>query len=138
MRLAGTRVLVVEDEALVSMLVEAYLDELGCEVVGVAPRLEDALEKARTLALDAAVLDVNLAGRLSYPVAELLRSRGVPFVFATGYGMAGLPEALRGMPVLAKPFRQDQLAAALCASRGAAEEAARKAGPGAVEGGAAP
>ena len=120
MGLAGTRVLVVEDEALVSMLVEEYLDELGCEVVAVSPRLEDALEKARTLALDAAVLDVNLAGRLSYPVAELLRSRGVPFVFATGYGVAGLPEGLHGAPVLAKPFQQDQLAAALCAARRAA------------------
>ena len=132
MGLAGTRVLVVEDEALVSMLVEEYLDELGCEVVGVASRLEDALEKARALALDAAVLDVNLAGRLSYPVAELLRARGVPFVFATGYGLSGLPDELRGAPVLAKPFRQDQLAAALRQTRTAAPgTASRAAGGGA-------
>ena len=92
-------------------------------MLGVAPRRAPAQDKARTLALDAAVLDVNLAGRLSYPVAELLRSRGVPFMFATGYGVAGLPDALRGAPVLAKPFRQDQLAAALRATRRAARDA---------------
>ena len=128
MGLAGARVLVVEDEALVAMLVEEYLDELGCQVVAVAPRLEDAQELARTLALDAAVLDVNLAGRLSYPVAEVLRARGVPFVFATGYGLAGLPDALRGVPVLSKPFRQDQFAAALEAARSASQSGAARGG----------
>lgn len=115
--LAGLRVLVVEDEAMVSMLVEEFLDELGCEVAGVASRLDDALEKARTLALDAAVLDVNLAGQMSYPVAEVLRARDVAFVFATGYGLAGLPAGLRGAPVLAKPFHCEQLAGALDAAR---------------------
>lgn len=116
--LAGLRVLVVEDEALIAMLVEEYLDELGCEVAGVAGRLEEALEKARTLApLDLAVLDVNLAGRLSYPVASVLRERGVALVFATGYGGAGLPEDLRGVPVLSKPFERDQLAEVLSAAR---------------------
>jgi CheY-like chemotaxis protein len=111
--LTGLRVLVVEDEALVSMLIEDFLEELGCEVVGVASRLEDAMEDARTLELDAAVLDVNLAGRLSYPVAQVLRARGVPVVFATGYGTEGLPVELQQAEVLSKPFRQEQLAEAL-------------------------
>ena len=113
--LTGLRVLVVEDEALISMLIEDFLEELGCEVVGVASRFEDAMENARTLELDAAVLDVNLAGRLSYPVAQVLRARGVPVVFATGYGTEGLPTELQQAEVLSKPFRQEQLAKALTA-----------------------
>ena len=99
------------------MLIEDYLEVLGCELVGSAARLDDALEKARTLTLDAALLDINLTGVLSYPVAELLRSRGVRVVFATGYGAAGLPPEFSGTPVLSKPFRLDQLAEALDAAR---------------------
>ena len=114
----GLRVLVVEDEALLAMLVEEYLDELGCEVAGVAMRLDEALEQARTLAVDVAVLDVNLAGQASYVVAEVLRERGVPVVFATGYGAAGLPENLKGTPLLPKPFQCEQLADALSAACG--------------------
>ena len=113
MALAGKRVLVVEDEGLVSMMIEEYLDGLGCEVAGAAARLKEALAMARTLDFDLAVLDVNLGGELSYPAAEALRERGVPFLFATGYGVAGLPDALRGAPVLPKPFRQAQLAEAM-------------------------
>ena len=71
---AGTRVLVVEDEAMVSMMLEDFLEDLGCVVVATASRLEEALKKAAELQIDVAVLDVNLAGKLSYPVAELLRS----------------------------------------------------------------
>lgn len=118
MMLDGMRVLVVEDEALVSMMLEEFLDELGCDVVATAARLEDALVKAATLMLDVAVLDVNLAGVVSYPVAEALRARGVPFVFSTGYGAGGLPDAMRDAPVLSKPYRQEQLAEALVAARG--------------------
>lgn len=110
----GKRVLVVEDQSFVSMLIERYLEDLGHEVVGTASRLEEALVLANTLALDLAVLDVNLNGKLSYPVAVALRARGVPFLFATGYGTAGLPEELRGAPVLAKPFAAKQLAKAIC------------------------
>ena len=110
--LEGLRVLVVEDEAVVSMLIEDYLETLGCRVIPSA-RLEDAMEKARTLALDAAVLDINLAGQVSYPVAQILRAAGVHVVFATGYGRAGLPPELKDVAVLPKPFRIDQLADAL-------------------------
>ena len=116
--LKGLRVLVVEDEALISMLLEDFLADMGCEVVATAARLDDAMAKARTLALDAALLDVNLAGQVSYPVAGVLQSRGIPFAFSTGYGTAGLPDGLEGAPVLAKPFQQEQLAEVLRRMRG--------------------
>jgi len=107
--LTGLWVLVVEDEAMVLMLVEDYLEELGCEAVGVASRLEDA----RTLALDVAVLDVSLAGRLSNPVVQALHARGVPVVFATGYGAKVLPPGLLKAAVLSELFQQERLAKAL-------------------------
>lgn len=117
MLLSGLRILVVEDEWLLATIVEEYLNNLGCEVVGSAARLEDALEKARTLSFDIALLDVNLAGTPSFPVAEMLRERNVPFLFVTAYGLSALPVALRDTPVLAKPFVQDELAKALQAAR---------------------
>ena len=116
--LVGTRVLVVEDEALISMMLEDYLLEIGCRVVGTAGRLEEALEMARRVSMDVAVLDVNLAGKVSYPVAEVLRGRNIPFLFATGYGTAGLPVGLRGTPILSKPFLLDQLEKALSVATG--------------------
>ena len=111
--LTGKRVFLVEDEALVSMMFEHFLEDLGCAIVGTAARLDDALDIGRTLAMDVAILDINLNGQLSYPVAEMLQARGIPFLFATGYGMAGVPVELRAVPVLSKPFRQQQLAEAL-------------------------
>ena len=110
--------LVVEDEAIIAMMLEDYLAELGYEVIAVASRLEEALEKARSVAADVAVLDVNLAGKVSYPVAEVLRARTIPFIFATGYGTAGLPDRLNGAFVLGKPFMIGQLANALNAVTG--------------------
>jgi CheY-like chemotaxis protein len=115
--LMGTRVMVVEDEAMVAMMLEDFLEELGCVVVATASRLDEAMVKAADLTMDVAVLDVNLAGRLSYPVAELLLTRKIPFLFATGYGVAGLPERLSEAPVLAKPFLMGQLAVALDAAK---------------------
>lgn len=111
--LTGLKVLVVEDEMLVSMLVEDMLSELGCEVVGPAADIAEALELARDTAIDAALLDVNLGGKPIFPVADLLRERGVPYVFASGYGEAGITEDHRGAPVLQKPFREVDLAKAL-------------------------
>lgn len=105
--------MVVEDEAIVAMMMEEYLSMLGCEIVAVAARLEPAKEKARTVMIDVAMLDINLAGQNSYPVADILRSRGIPFIFATGYGSANLPQELKNSIVLAKPFSMDQLADAL-------------------------
>ena len=113
MALTGKRVLVVEDEALAAMLLEDNLESLGCTVVGTAARLEAAEQQARSAAIDVATLDVNLAGKLSYPVAEILRGRDIPFVFATGYGSLALPEQFRDCVVLTKPYSQGQLAEAL-------------------------
>lgn len=108
-QLAGLRVLVVEDEMMVSMLIEDMLGDLGCQVVGPAARLEEALALAQTADLDCAVLDVNLGGESTFPVADLLREKGAPFAFATGYGDAGLREIDRASPVLQKPFREIDL-----------------------------
>jgi CheY-like chemotaxis protein len=107
--LSALKVLVVEDEALVSMLVEDMLGDLGCVVVGPAAELDEALKLASTADLDAALLDVNLGGRPIFPVADVLRARGIPFAFASGYGEAGLSEDYRGAPVLQKPFREADL-----------------------------
>ncbi len=107
--LDGLRVLVVEDEMLVSMLVEDMLMEFGCDIVGPAPDLDQAMALADTAELDAAILDVNVGGRQIFPVADRLKDRGIPFAFASGYGEAGLIEAHRGTPVLQKPFRQGDL-----------------------------
>lgn len=111
--LQGLRVLVVEDEMMVSMLIEDMLGELGCQVVGPAARLDEAMALAREADLDCAVLDVNLGGQPIFPLADLLRERGRPFAFATGYGDAGLRDVDRGTPVLQKPFREVDLARVL-------------------------
>ncbi len=107
--LSSLKVLVVEDEALVSMLVEDMLTDLGCTVVGPAAEIEEALKLATTADIDAALLDVNLGGRPIFPVADALKARGVPFAFASGYGEAGLTEDHRGAAVLQKPFREADL-----------------------------
>ncbi|NEX92790.1 response regulator [Caulobacter sp. 17J65-9] len=107
------RVLVVEDEMLVAMMVADMLEDLGHEPVGPAMRLEQALEMARTAPIDAAVLDVNLGEGKSFPVADVLRERHVPFIFATGYGVQGLSEGYRDVETLNKPFQAADLARAL-------------------------
>ena len=113
-RLAGLRVLVVEDEAMVSMLLEDVLGELGCEIVGPAFSLPQALSIIDAdAAIGAAILDVNVRGTPIYPAAEKLAAMGVPFVFATGYGPDGLVESWRGRPKLQKPFSLQQVATAL-------------------------
>ena len=111
--LTGLKVLVVEDEMLVSMLVEDMLSDLGCTVVGPAAELEEAMSLAQNAEIDLALLDVNLGGRPIVPVADTLKARGVPFAFASGYGEAGLSEDHRGAAVLQKPFREADLAKAL-------------------------
>jgi CheY-like chemotaxis protein len=116
-QLAGLRVLVVEDEMMVSMLIEDMLTDLGCKVVGPASRLDEAIELVKVSELDCAVLDVNLGGQPIFPLADLLRERGRPFAFATGYGDAGLREIDRGTPVLQKPFREGDLARVLAELR---------------------
>jgi CheY-like chemotaxis protein len=114
--LVGLRVLVAEDEALIAMLVEEMLADLGCEVVAVAARVGDALRMVAEAQFDAAVLDVNLHGETIYPVADALLARGVPVVFATGYGSAGLPAGYGLRPTVQKPFHARELAAVLLRS----------------------
>ena len=111
--LAGRRVLVVEDEALIAMNLQEMLDALGCVVVAAATRVEEALAAVEDGGIDAVLLDVNLHGQPSFPVADALAAREVPFVFATGYGVHALREDLRDRPVLPKPFRMGELERAL-------------------------
>lgn len=119
---AGRRVLVVEDESLVAMLLETILEDMGCVPVGPAATVEDGLEMATgSEPLDAALLDVNVAGRQVFPIAEALRERKVPFVFSTGYGEGGLPDEWRGQPTLQKPFTEAAVRDALMKAMGLAD-----------------
>jgi CheY-like chemotaxis protein len=106
--LTGRRVLLVEDESLVAMLAEDMLLDFGCDVA-VAMRLDKALDLARSGSFDLAVLDVNLGEAHSYPVADLLYERRIPFLFATGYGRQGLDGSHRNVPVLQKPYQAEPL-----------------------------
>ncbi len=103
------KALIVEDEAGIALLIEDMLLELGCEVAAMAALLPKACDLARSGIFDFAVLDVNLNGQLVFPVAEILRDRGIPFVFSTGYGRAGLPGPFENEAVLAKPFAIEEL-----------------------------
>jgi CheY-like chemotaxis protein len=98
------RVLVVEDEGIVAMLIEDMLTDLGHDVAAVASRIGDAIDIAQNETFDWAIVDVNLHGQASYPVADVLKERGVPFAFATGYGAKGLDTNYSYAPVLVKPF----------------------------------
>jgi len=114
--LNGLRILVVEDEAAISLLLEDMLLDFGCEVIGPAARLSAALEAVAREQVDLAILDVNVAGEPIYPVAEALAQRSIPFVFSTGYGSAGIRDAFRDRPVVQKPFSQQDLKRTLLAA----------------------
>jgi len=107
--LTGKRVLVVEDELLVALLVEDMLADAGCIVVGPFARVPEALAAARTETVDVALLDVNIAGEKVFPVAHVLEERGVPFLFVTGYGQAALPRDRPKWVACNKPFHLDHL-----------------------------
>jgi CheY-like chemotaxis protein len=106
-------VLVVEDETLVALLLESMLEDLGHIVVGVAANIGDGLAMASQEEIDLAILDVNVGGQESYPVAAALAARNVPFVFATGYEPARVRGAYADRIVLQKPFRQAELEKAI-------------------------
>ena len=119
---AGRRVLIVEDESLVAMLLETILEDMGCVPVGPAATVEEGLQVAGgDEPLDAALLDVNVAGKQVFPIAEALKARGVPFVFSTGYGEGGLPDEWRGQPTLQKPFTEAAVRDALMNAMGLAD-----------------
>ena len=110
---SGRRVLLVEDEMIVAWLLEDMLADLGCAVIGPAASVDQALAMIDAEAFDAAVLDVNLDGQMSYPVADALTARGMPFVFSTGYDKDTLRDGYRTFPVLQKPFHRSELGDAL-------------------------
>lgn len=107
------RILIVEDEMMIAMYLEDLVTDQGHKPVGPAMRLDQALSLAQHEPLDAALLDVNLGDAKSFPAAEILRSRGVPMLFLTGYGASGLPDEWKDTPTLEKPFEPHHLAGAL-------------------------
>lgn len=106
---AAKRILVVEDEILVAFHLGDLLTEMGYHVVGPCSRIQNATELARTEDIDFGVLDINVAGVRSFPVAHILRQRSIPFVFASGYGSDGLMDGYRDETVLHKPIEPGEL-----------------------------
>ena len=109
-------ILVAEDEMMLAMMLEDRLDASGYRVIKAA-RLNRCLELAESASIDLAILDINLAGEESFPVAEVLRRRGIPFLFSSGYGDQDLPVAWRNERILQKPYDSRQLTEALTALR---------------------
>jgi CheY-like chemotaxis protein len=110
---ANPRILVVEDELMIRMLLDGMLEDLGYTMAGEAGAIDEAMTLARQGEFDAAILDVNLNGQPITPVVEILVQRGLPFVFATGHGQRGVPEPYRDNLTLQKPFQVEALAQAL-------------------------
>jgi CheY-like chemotaxis protein len=111
-----TSVLLVEDETLVRMMIAGMVEELGHTVVAEAGNIAEALKLAKTADFGIAILDINVAGDRIEPVAEIIHGRHLPFVFASGYGAAGLPDKFRDRPVLQKPFPISKLGEAIDAA----------------------
>jgi CheY-like chemotaxis protein len=107
------KVFVVEDEVMIRMMVADMLDQLGHTIAAEAGHVDQALELAQSAEFDLAILDVNVRGKLITPVAELIKARGRPIIFATGYGSEGLPEGFRDFPALPKPYPLEALAKAI-------------------------
>lgn len=108
-----TRVLIVEDEMVVAMLIEDMVSELGYEVSGVASQVDEAISQVERGGFDLAILDVHLNGKQVFPLADLLLQKDIPFMFATAYGERGIPAVYRQRPVLQKPFSPLELKKAL-------------------------
>src|ERR1700754_1878066 len=106
----GGSVFLVEDEVMIRMMVADMLDELGYSVAAEAGEINEAIRLAQSTEFDIAILDVNVNGKMISPVAELIKARNRPFIFATGYGSSGLPAEYRDRPALQKPFQIETLA----------------------------
>lgn len=106
----GGAVFLVEDEAMIRMMVADMLEELGYSIAAESGDLGEALKLAGSTEFDIAILDVNVNGKVVSPVADLLKARNRPFIFATGYGSQGVPEGYRDRPALQKPFQIETLA----------------------------
>jgi CheY-like chemotaxis protein len=111
--LSNRRVLVVEDEMMIAMLIEDMLDEFSCKLVGPATNVPRALELIAKENVEIAVLDLNLGGEDTYAIAEALQQKNVPFIFATGYGSTGVRQEYGNRQVLQKPFQARDLENAL-------------------------
>jgi CheY-like chemotaxis protein len=107
--ISGNRVMIVEDEALVAMVVTESLTTLGCSVVGPFSRCSEAIMAIEADEVDAAILDVNLDGEMVYPLADMLTDRGLPFIFVTGYGAESIDRRFRHIPVIQKPVERHVL-----------------------------
>ncbi|MFT4121664.1 response regulator [Bradyrhizobium sp.] len=105
----GRSVFLVEDEVMIRMMVADMLEELGYSIAAEAGDVTEAMRLAQSTDFDLAILDVNVNGRVISPVADLIKAKGCPFIFATGYGSSGLPEQYRDRPALQKPFQLDAL-----------------------------
>ena len=103
-------ILIVEDEPFIALTLEDMLDELGFGLAGTVAQVSDAIDLIGREPVDCALLDVNLGSEKIDPVADLLATKGCPFIFTTGYGRSGIPDAHSDRPVLQKPFRMDDLA----------------------------
>src|SRR6201988_2545541 len=112
-RPAGGSVFLVEDEVMIRMMVADMLEELGYRIAAEAGEIGEALKLAQSTEYDFAILDVNVNGKVISPVADLIKARNRPFIFATGYGSSGLPEEYRDRPALQKPFQIETLAKAI-------------------------
>jgi CheY-like chemotaxis protein len=111
-----TRVLLVEDEVLVRMMVTDMVEGLGHSVAAEAGDVGTASKLAEDGQFDLAILDVNLNGKLSFPVADIIKGRDIPLIFATGYAADSFPDTYRATPCLRKPFQADALAHAITAA----------------------
>jgi CheY-like chemotaxis protein len=111
--LSDRKVLVVEDEMMIAMLIEDMLEEFGCKLIGPATSVPHALDLIGQERVEIAVLDLNLDGQDTYAIADALQCKNVPFIFATGYGSAGLRKEYGNRPVLQKPFQARDLEIAL-------------------------
>ena len=109
-RTSGGSVFLVEDEVMIRMMVADMLEELGYSIAAEAGEISEAIKLAQSADFDLAILDVNVNGKVISPVADLIKARNRPFIFATGYGSSGLPEEYRDRPSLQKPFQIETLA----------------------------
>lgn len=110
---SSPQVFIVEDETMLAMLIEMMLEDLGYATAFHASRLDDGVQFALTGAYDIAILDINIIGGTSFPIAAAIAHRGIPFLFCSGYGRMGIPEAWSDQRCLAKPFSAEQLDEAL-------------------------
>jgi CheY-like chemotaxis protein len=121
--IAGNRVMVVEDETLIALVISEYLTEMGLSIVGPYNTVVEAMAALKNSNVDAAVLDINLGKELAYPLADALLAANVPFIFVTGYGEAGLEERFKDIPVLQKPIDRQTLRSVFANSKSASNGA---------------